>query len=348
MESPGARMQSLGRSVLARAARAERRRGPRRASTPSTGTTSWPPCARYYDPATWSTVCIGPHPEPFRAVAQDFDWEERDHDRRPRDRRRRQDGRAQRPDHRGAGRPAAGRRSSTRTRATGERRRGSRTSAGALALTSPAAALEFSVPGAVFENSAVLLEAGVPTVVGATGLTDAAGRRPLRQGGGLRRRPRRRPQLRARRRAAHAFAAEAARHYEHAEIIETARDGQGRRAVGHLAAHGAAHGRGAGVRPGGPARRRADVPRPRRRRPRDHPQRAPARRSWRTRRSCSAARTRSSPCATTRSPGARSCRACCWRCARRRRCGAPSSASRTSSTSDRPDEPATAHRGKRR
>ena len=26
---------------------------------------------------TWSTACIGPHPEPFRAVAQDFAWEER-------------------------------------------------------------------------------------------------------------------------------------------------------------------------------------------------------------------------------------------------------------------------------
>ena len=43
----------------------------------------------------------------------------------------------------------------------------------ALALTSPAAALEFSVPAAVFANSAALLGAGVPTVVGATGLTDA-------------------------------------------------------------------------------------------------------------------------------------------------------------------------------
>ena len=32
---------------------------------------------RYYDPETWSTACIGPHPEPFRAVAQSFVWEER-------------------------------------------------------------------------------------------------------------------------------------------------------------------------------------------------------------------------------------------------------------------------------
>jgi len=42
----------------------------------------------------------------------------------------------------------------------------------ALALTSPQAALEFSVPAAVFTNTLALLEAGVPTVVGATGLED--------------------------------------------------------------------------------------------------------------------------------------------------------------------------------
>jgi 4-hydroxy-tetrahydrodipicolinate reductase len=43
----------------------------------------------------------------------------------------------------------------------------------ALAASSATAALEFSVPAAVFDNTAVLLEAGVPTVVGATGLKDA-------------------------------------------------------------------------------------------------------------------------------------------------------------------------------
>ena len=32
---------------------------------------------RYYDPETWSTACIGPHPEPFRAVTQGFVREER-------------------------------------------------------------------------------------------------------------------------------------------------------------------------------------------------------------------------------------------------------------------------------
>ena len=32
---------------------------------------------RYYDLETWSTVCIGPRPEPFRAVTDGFEWEER-------------------------------------------------------------------------------------------------------------------------------------------------------------------------------------------------------------------------------------------------------------------------------
>ena len=32
---------------------------------------------RYYDPKRWSTVCIGPRPEPFRAVTKGFAWEER-------------------------------------------------------------------------------------------------------------------------------------------------------------------------------------------------------------------------------------------------------------------------------
>jgi len=90
----------------------------------------------------------------------------------------------------------------------------------ALALTSPQVALEFSVPAAVFANVSKLLEAGVPTVVGATGLADE--------------------QVETLRAAAKTagvglaivpnfalgavllmrFAAEAARYYEHAEIIE--------------------------------------------------------------------------------------------------------------------------------
>ncbi len=42
----------------------------------------------------------------------------------------------------------------------------------ALAAATPAAALEFSVPAAVFDNTAALLAAGVATVVGTTGLGD--------------------------------------------------------------------------------------------------------------------------------------------------------------------------------
>jgi len=90
----------------------------------------------------------------------------------------------------------------------------------ALALTSPQAALEFSVPAAVFDNTQRLLEAGVPTVVGTTGLLD--------------------DQVGVLSEAAEAagvglvivpnfalgavllmrFAAEAAKYFEHAEIIE--------------------------------------------------------------------------------------------------------------------------------
>jgi 4-hydroxy-tetrahydrodipicolinate reductase len=90
----------------------------------------------------------------------------------------------------------------------------------ALALTSPAAALEFSVPAAVFANTGALLAAGVPTVVGATGLTDAqveelAGM-AAEAGVGL---------VVAPNFALGAvllmrFAAEAARYYERAEIVE--------------------------------------------------------------------------------------------------------------------------------
>lgn len=91
----------------------------------------------------------------------------------------------------------------------------------ALALTSPQAALEFSVPAAVFDNARMLLEAGVPTVVGTTGLldeqvgvlSDAADEAGVglilvpnfALGAVLLMR----------------FAAEAARHYQHAEIIES-------------------------------------------------------------------------------------------------------------------------------
>ncbi|HSL94340.1 MAG TPA: hypothetical protein VLA35_00245 [Thermoleophilia bacterium] len=33
--------------------------------------------ARYYAPERWSAVCIGPDAAPFRALTEDFTWEER-------------------------------------------------------------------------------------------------------------------------------------------------------------------------------------------------------------------------------------------------------------------------------
>lgn len=96
----------------------------------------------------------------------------------------------------------------------------------ALALTTPAVALEFSVPGAVYENSAVLLDAGVPTVVGATGLTDDQvadlSARADASGTGLVVVP----NFALGAVLLMKFAAEAARHYTHAEIIETHEKGK--------------------------------------------------------------------------------------------------------------------------
>lgn len=93
--------------------------------------------------------------------------------------------------------------------------------AAALALTSPAAALEFSVPDAVFENSAALLDAGVPTVVGATGLgdaqVDALAAKAATSGAGLVIVP----NFAVGAVLLMRFAAEAARYYVHAEIVET-------------------------------------------------------------------------------------------------------------------------------
>ena len=90
----------------------------------------------------------------------------------------------------------------------------------ALALTSPSAALEFSVPAAVFGNSLALLEAGVPTVVGATGLADAQvdelRAAASSSGVGLVVVP----NFALGAVLAMRFAAEAARYYRHAEVIE--------------------------------------------------------------------------------------------------------------------------------
>ena len=126
----------------------------------------------------------------------------------------------------------------------------------ALALTSPAAALEFSLPAAVFDNTKLLLAAGVPTVVGATGLDDAQSRSsaPPRHG---RRGPRDRAQLRPRSGAADALRRRGGEVLRARRGHRDARGRQARRAVGHQPAHGAPHGRGAGLRPAGRARRAA-------------------------------------------------------------------------------------------
>jgi 4-hydroxy-tetrahydrodipicolinate reductase len=98
--------------------------------------------------------------------------------------------------------------------------------ASALALTTPNAALEFSVPGAVYDNATALLEAGVPTVVGATGLDDAQvedlSARAKASGAGLVVVP----NFALGAVLLMKFAAEAARHFTHAEIIETHEKGK--------------------------------------------------------------------------------------------------------------------------
>jgi predicted Zn-dependent peptidase len=76
MESPGARMQTLGRAVLLEQPILtvdevlERIDAVDRDDVIAA-------VRRYYDPDTWSTACIGPQPEPFAAVTQGFVWEER-------------------------------------------------------------------------------------------------------------------------------------------------------------------------------------------------------------------------------------------------------------------------------
>lgn len=90
----------------------------------------------------------------------------------------------------------------------------------ALALTTPTAALEFSVPGAVFRNSLALLQAGVPTVVGATGLNDEqtceleAAAAAAQVGLVIA------PNFALGAVLAMRFAAEASKYYRHAEVIE--------------------------------------------------------------------------------------------------------------------------------
>lgn len=76
MESPGARMQSLGRAVLLEQPILTVDEVLERIDAVDRGAVI-AAARRYYDPSTWSTACIGPHPEPFRAVVDGFVWEER-------------------------------------------------------------------------------------------------------------------------------------------------------------------------------------------------------------------------------------------------------------------------------
>jgi predicted Zn-dependent peptidase len=76
MESPGSRMQSLGRAVLLEMPVLTVDEVLARIDA-VTRDDVMAAVSRYYDPAQWSTACIGPRPEPFRAVTAGFDWEER-------------------------------------------------------------------------------------------------------------------------------------------------------------------------------------------------------------------------------------------------------------------------------
>jgi predicted Zn-dependent peptidase len=76
MESPGARMQSLGRAVLLEQPVLTVDEVLERVDAVDHDAVI-EAVRRYYDPGTWSTACIGPHPEPFEAVTQGFAWEER-------------------------------------------------------------------------------------------------------------------------------------------------------------------------------------------------------------------------------------------------------------------------------
>ena len=76
MESPGSRMQSLGRAVLMEQPVLSVDEVLERIDAVTCDDVV-AAARRYYDPETWCTVCIGPRPEPFRAVTGAFAWEER-------------------------------------------------------------------------------------------------------------------------------------------------------------------------------------------------------------------------------------------------------------------------------
>ena len=76
MESPGNRMQSLGRAVLMEQPVLSVDEVLARLDA-VTADDVMAAVRRFYDPGRWSTACIGPHAEPFRAVTGGFAWEER-------------------------------------------------------------------------------------------------------------------------------------------------------------------------------------------------------------------------------------------------------------------------------
>ena len=76
MESPSSRMHTLGRAVLMEMPVLSVDEVLERIDA-VTHDAVMAAVRRYYDPKDWSTVCIGPRPEPFRAVTEGFAWEER-------------------------------------------------------------------------------------------------------------------------------------------------------------------------------------------------------------------------------------------------------------------------------
>ncbi len=76
MESPGARMHSLGRAVLLEQPVLTVDEVLARIDAVDHDAVM-AAVRRYYDPSKWSTVCIGPKPGPYRAVTDGFAWEER-------------------------------------------------------------------------------------------------------------------------------------------------------------------------------------------------------------------------------------------------------------------------------
>ena len=176
------------------------------------------------------------------------------------------------------------------------------------------AAVEFSLPASVFENTRALL-AGRRADRGrrhrAQGRAD---RRAARRRRGERRRLHRRHQLRHRRRADDALRGAGGTLLRHGRDRRAARVEQEGRALGHGALHGASHGGRAGFarRPASRETRRRAV----------STSRACASTAcacpawWPIRRSCSAAAPSCSRCATTRTPVPASWAGCCSRCAR--------------------------------